>query len=269
MINYNAIVEDIKKITIEASKKIIDVYNSFDFEIEAKDDRSPVTKADKIANNYIVQEVKRLYPDFGVLSEESRDTMDRFERQHVWVIDPLDGTKEFIKKNGEFTVNIGLVKNGEPVLGVVGIPARGEYYFASKDNGAFYQNKEGQVSGIKCSSHDRIEKMTLVKSRSHASEKIGRLIEKYKFAAVKERGSSIKICLIASGLADVYYRFGMTNEWDICAAHAILNEAGGRMSDCQGNRITYNKKDTLNKNGFIASNNMIHNRLIEIANESA
>ena len=265
--NYSEIVQFVKEIAIEAGNKILEIYNSPDFEIEMKEDNSPLTKADKVANDYIVQQLGKAYPEFGILSEESKLTNERLTKNHVWIVDPLDGTKEFIKRNGEFTVNIGLVEQGQPVLGVVTIPVNGEVYFASKGNGAYYQDKIGKISPIKSSTKEKLNEMVLMKSRSHASDKLKDLIEKHQFASVKESGSSIKICLIAHGLADIYYRFGFTNEWDICAAHSVLNEANGKMTDCYGNELTYNKEDPLNKNGFIASNSTVHSTFVEIAKD--
>ena len=266
--DYQKIVTDVKEITIEAGKKIMEIYNSPDFEIEIKSDNSPITRADKAANDYIVQKVKEKYPDFGLLSEESKDTKERLHKEYVWVIDPLDGTKEFIKRNGEFTVNVGLVKNGKPVVGVVLIPVKNEIYYAVEGGGAFYESLNGENLKISASHKSEYNEMVMVKSRSHASEKLMKLIDKYKFKDVKDSGSSIKICLIAHGLADIYFRFGNTNEWDICAAHCVLSEAGGKMTDCLGNTLIYNKVDPLNRNGFIASNNAIHSKFVEMAQET-
>ena len=265
--NYSDVTANVVKIVIEAGKKILDIYNSGDFEVEMKSDNSPLTLADRVGNAYITENVSRLYPDFGILSEESKMTNDRLDKSHVWVIDPLDGTKEFIKRNGEFTVNVALVEDGIPVSGVVGIPVKDEIYYASKGGGAYHMDASGRVSQIKTSKRDEIQDMVMVKSRSHASEALQHLIDTYPFAEVKESGSSIKICLIADGLADVYFRFGFTNEWDICAAHCVLQEAGGLLTDGYGDIMNYNKKDPLNRRGFIASNNSLHDKLIDIASQ--
>jgi 3'(2'), 5'-bisphosphate nucleotidase len=134
--------------------------------------------------------------------------------------------------------------------------------------GAFYESLNGEKIKITASHKSEYNEMVMVKSRSHASEKLMKLIDKYKFKDVKDSGSSIKICLIAHGLADIYFRFGNTNEWDICAAHCVLSEAGGKMTDCLGNSLIYNKVDPLNRNGFIASNNAIHSKFVEMAQET-
>lgn len=267
MINYSEIVLNVKEIAVVAGNKILEIYNSGDFEVEMKSDNSPLTLADRVANAYITENVSKLYPDFGILSEESKFTNSRLNKKHVWVIDPLDGTKEFIKRNGEFTVNIALVEDGVPVVGVVVIPDKNETYFASKNRGAFHEDAVGGIKQIETSSKESIEQMVLVKSRSHASDALQNLIDTYRFAEVKESGSSIKICLIALGLADVYFRFGFTNEWDICAAHCVLQEAGGDLTDAYGHRIEYNKKDPLNRQGFVASNNSLHKKLIDISSQ--
>lgn len=263
--NYTEVLNIVKGIAIEAGKIILEVYNSPDFEVELKSDRSPVTKADKLANEYIVENLKANFPEFGVLAEESKKDPSRLEKKYVWIVDPLDGTKEFIKRNGEFTVNIGLVEDGIPKVGVVGVPAKKETYFAACDLGAFYEDAQGIVTKIGCSTIDKIEEMTLVKSRSHASEQLTNMLNDYHFKATKDSGSSIKICLIARGAAEVYFRFGPTNEWDVCAAHCVLNEAGGKMTKCSGDEITYNHEETLNTNGFIASNNVLHQKFVEMA----
>lgn len=262
--NYAEMLEFVKNVAVEAGDKMLEIYNGTDFEIEIKSDNSPVTKADKVGNDHIIQRLQEKYPEIGILSEESKQSDDRFSKEYVWIIDPLDGTKEFIKRNGEFTVNIGLVKDGRPELGVVTIPAKGEAYVAAKGLGTHFQDNKGAISKVVSSDKSKIAEMTLVKSRSHASANLQKLLDKHHFAATRDSGSSIKICLIARGQAEVYYRFGPTNEWDICAAHCVLNEAGGRLTDIYGEEITYNKKDTLNKNGFIATNNTIHSYLIEL-----
>ncbi|MCK5739111.1 3'(2'),5'-bisphosphate nucleotidase CysQ, partial [bacterium] len=165
------------------------------------------------------------------------------------------------------TVNIGLAVNGAPVLGVVFVPAKNELYYAAQGIGAFYQGADGPEELIHASAKSSIEEMALMKSRSHASEKLTGLLDKYHFASVKESGSSIKICRIARGEAEVYYRFGPTNEWDICAAHCVIKEAAGAMTALDGTVLNYNKPDPLNRGGFLASNNTIHQQLVKIAAE--
>ncbi|MBN1155694.1 3'(2'),5'-bisphosphate nucleotidase CysQ [candidate division KSB1 bacterium] len=258
-------VDDIVALSRLAGEQIMTVYKSVDFGIERKDDNSPLTIADKKANELITNHLRRNYPDCGILAEESRDTMERLQKKHVWIVDPLDGTKEFIKRNGEFTVNIALVENGKPILGVVYVPVSQEVYYGAAGCGAYYRCGDTPAERIRCSDKTDIPSMILVKSRSHAGDKMQRIQERYSFADVLECGSSIKICKIAIGKADVYFRFGLTSEWDICAAHCVLTEAGGRITDCPGDEIVYNRTDILNRNGFIASNGTIHVQFVDIA----
>jgi 3'(2'), 5'-bisphosphate nucleotidase len=265
--NYQEIVNFVKSVAIEAGNRIMQVYNRPDFEVQLKSDNSPITLADRLANVYIIEQLQTVFPDFGILSEESKDNPVRLEKPFVWIIDPLDGTKEFIKRNGEFTVNIGLVENGDPRLGVIWVPALADLYFAAEGLGAFYERPGQPALPIHCSTRSKIEEMILMKSRSHAGEKEALLIEKYKFTAVRTSGSSIKLCLIACGEADVYFRFGPTSEWDICAANCILEQAGGKLTDCLGNPVLYNRPDPLNRNGFIGSNNTIHTQFHQICTE--
>ncbi len=261
------IAEDIVALARSAGETIMEVYERVDFGIERKADNSPLTIADKKANEVITNHLRRKYPDWGILAEESKDTVERLQKTYVWIVDPLDGTKEFIKRNGEFTVNIALAENGTPIVGVVYIPVTKEIFYAAKGHGAYYRTADDREKRIESSKRQDIPSMILMKSRSHPSEKLLKILEKYKFARVTECGSSIKMSKIASGEADVYFRFGLTSEWDICAAHCVLKEAQGEITDSLGNEIIYNKTDILNRNGFIASNGKIHSEFVAIARD--
>ena len=245
--------ETAKDAAISAGKTIMEVYD--DYDIETKLDNSPVTTADLKADKIIIEKLK----GFGIpiLTEESEDDFKRLDSSYVWIVDPLDGTKEFISKNGEFTVNIALVRDGKPVLGVICAPAIDEMYYAL--DGAYFNGKKIDVSDI-----DSLSDMVLMKSRSHADDKLS-IIEN-KFRESKSRGSSLKGCNVASGDADVYIRFGNVHEWDICAMHCIVVEAGGKMTGLDGSDIVYNKKDTLVKGGFIVSNGKKHDELTKSIN---
>lgn len=243
----------------EINSKILQIYET-DFTITTKEDTSPLTTADLTANEMIVDYLRDKYPNHGILTEEEKDNKNRLNKDYVWIIDPIDGTKEFIKKNGEFTINIALTYRREPILGVISAPAMREIYFAEKNKGAFIL-KNQKVSRIKVSSKNEIENMTLAVSRSHISEHVTKLLSNFKNAV--QKGSSLKGCLIANGTADAYFRIGYTNEWDICAMDIILREAGGTLTDLNNNVITYNNENTLIK-GFIASNNKIHEKLLNI-----
>ena len=246
--------------TIVAGKEILDIYEST-FEVEYKDDRSPLTIADKKSHNVIVKALHET--GIPVLSEEGKHIAfsERSSWSTLWIVDPLDGTKEFIKQNGEFTVNIGLVNNGTPVLGVIYVPVEETLYFAAEGFGAYRLDKAAHFKDAD-NIEDYINKsvklpenqerpFTMVGSRSHMSAETADYFqgirEEYPEAEVISRGSSLKICMVAEGSADVYPRFAPTMEWDTCAGHAIATEAGFTVvrPDTESPLI-YNKEDLLN-----------------------
>lgn len=237
---------------IKAGEKIMEIYSG-SIEVEYKENNTPLTLADKQANDIIVDSLLKNFPEYSILSEEKKDTKDRLENDWCWIVDPLDGTKEFIKKNGEFTVNIALSYKHKPVLGVIYVPVTKELYYAVKGHGAHLKSqnfvKELQVSNKK-------EDLILVASRSHTSKQLSKLIEenKNKFKEVKNAGSSLKGCLIAKGEADVYYRFGLTSEWDTAAMQCIVEEAGGIFRQLDSSDMLYNRENTLNEKGFYIVN---------------
>jgi len=194
------------------------------------------------------------------LTEESEDDKSRLNNEWCWIIDPLDGTKEFIKKNGEFTVNISLCFKNHIVLGVIYSPVAQELFYATKNHGT-YCEKNNNVNRIFVS--ERLDNLRFVKSRSHGGTKMEDFLSenKDKISEVKVSGSSIKGCLIAKGDAEAYYRFGPLSEWDIAAMHCIVEEAGGIIGQLDGSEIIYNKPECLVKNGFYVLNN-IKNKLI-------
>jgi 3'(2'), 5'-bisphosphate nucleotidase len=247
-------IQDIITIAQQAGKAILDIYHTEDFSVEAKSDNSPLTKADKAANEIIVSELQRLYPEIPIISEENK-LLPFDERQHwnkCWLVDPLDGTKEFIKRNGEFTVNIALIENGAPVLGVVHVPVSGVTYYGEKHNGA-YKLENGEVRKFENSVVAYTEKQSIkvVASRSHLSAEtqqfIDALQQQGKSVEFVSMGSSLKLCLVAEGVADVYPRFAPTMEWDTAAAQAVAEAAGRKVlvhnSDLP---LRYNKENLLN-----------------------
>ena len=253
---------DICNIAILAGDEILHFYNK-DIEVTHKDDSSPLTKADLASNKLIVDSLHHLNFNIPVLSEESLvDWQTRKNWNKYWLVDPLDGTKEFIKKNGEFTVNIALIENNNPILGVIFVPAKSTLYFAQKDHGSFSIHTSVQLKNL-----DEAKKITVTKQsnivriigiRSHSSNTFTNWInKKFPKAEIVQAGSSLKFCLIAAGGADIYPRFGPTSEWDIAAGHIILNEAGGKILTLQNKEIKYNEKDSLLNPEFIASNNTI------------
>lgn len=238
---------DIKKvITIakEASVAVMEIYNT-NFDVEYKEDSSPLTIADLKANEIICNSLLKLYPKIPILSEETKvsDYSDRKKWEYLWVIDPIDGTKEFVKKTGEFTINIALVQNGVPILGVVYAPAIDVLYYAQKGYGAFKNS-----TSIPFKRDDN--KYLVVASVSHLSDETKKYIENIKTSKIKETtsmGSSLKLCLVASGEADIYPRFAPTSEWDTCAAHAIVLECKKDVVDAYTNKtLVYNKENILN-----------------------
>ena len=244
------VIETAKEITKEAGRIILEIYEK-DFSVDYKDDFSPITEADRKANDYIVKNLKSRYPECAILSEESKNDPERLKNDWCFIIDPLDGTKEFIKKNGEFTVNIALSYQGKPVLGVIGIPVTGELYFAVKGKGAFYE-KDGHIERIHVSS--RTKDIRLMMSRSHKSDKLLQLIQRNGIKNTLSVGSAIKGCLIARGEAEVYYRFGYTMEWDTAAMQCIVEEAGGIFRQMDDSGMTYNRVNNLNEKGFYIIN---------------
>jgi len=247
-------IQDIVTIAKEAGNTIMQVYKQ-DFEVEYKQDSSPLTLADKKANDIIEDGLNQLSVNFPILSEEGEEIPyeGRKHWEYFWLVDPLDGTKEFVKKNDEFTVNIALIHRDTPVLGVVYAPALDICYWAKQDKGAF---KDGQKLPLKTDSQRNTYK--IVVSRSHMSYETQAFIDAIDTQKEKELisiGSSLKICLVAEGEADIYPRLGPTMEWDTGAAHAIVNESGGQLNDQKNNNVLkYNTSEKLLNNYFVVAN---------------
>jgi len=239
----------------EASKVVMDVYRSSDFEVEIKSDNSPVTRADKLSDAVISKILKNEFPSYAILTEESIDNKERLNNDYVWIVDPVDGTKDFVNKNDEFTINIGLSYKKRPVLGVIMIPAKNEYYYATSDGGAFHVH-DGICESIHV--NDKTEDLTVLMSVFHTGEKELDAIKRHsdKIKHIRSVGSSIKGCVIAQGDAELSFRFSSnTKEWDTCAMQAILEEAGGFILRFDGKPIVYNKDDVYNHDGYVVCNN--------------
>ncbi|MCY7409611.1 MAG: 3'(2'),5'-bisphosphate nucleotidase CysQ [Chitinophagales bacterium] len=247
---------DINKIIAiakEAGKEIMVIYAQ-DFSVELKGDNSPLTQADKKANGIIVNALKELHPEIPIISEETK-LLSYDERKGwntYWLVDPLDGTKEFIKKNGEFTVNIALMSDGQPVLGVVYAPAQNKTWYGVKGEGSFILNEDGSKVSLKKGSNWRnLQKLKVVASRSHLDENTLKFVEDLKNEGKEvdfvSSGSSLKFCLVAEGKADVYPRFAPTMEWDTAAGQAVVEIAGGIVLNWNTKeRLQYNKENLLN-----------------------
>lgn len=241
-------INDIIAIAQKAGDVIMEIYSK-DFDVEYKDDKSPLTEADQKANDIIVDSLNALSVQFPILSEEGKmiPFEERKDWEYFWMVDPLDGTKEFIKKNDEFTVNIALIYNGTPVLGVVYAPALNEMYWAKQGDGAF-KNKV-RLPLLENESPEKI--LTVVASKSHLSEEteicIAELRETTKELLFISKGSSLKLCMVAEGSADIYPRLAPTMEWDTAAADAIVREAKKMTFEhLKDTALLYNKENLLN-----------------------
>ncbi len=243
---------------IEAGLKArIDIMKIYEagFEVEIKDDNSPVTIADKTADRIIREYLHNAFPSHAFLTEESEDNKDRLSNDYVWIVDPVDGTKDFVARDGGFTTNIALAYKHQVVVGVVVVPTTGEYYFASKGEGAYYVNAKGEKERIHV--NDKLEDLTVLCSVFHFNEKESQLIEKHKdkIKHTAKFGSSLKPCRIAQGLAEITYRMSMgTKEWDTAASDIIVKEAGGLFVEPDGKNMVYNREDVYNRKGYIVVN---------------
>ena len=237
-----------KRASVEAGEKIMEIYDSSDFEIELKGDNSPLTRADKAAHHLIMSFLDKT--EVPVLSEEGRDIPfeERSQWEYLWVVDPLDGTKEFIKRNGEFTVNIALVEGHEVVLGVVHVPVLDVTYYASKGEGAFVIKGKALAQPIQANEFTMADEgLRLVCSRSHRSDAVEEYLQQFTQPEIVSMGSSLKLVLVAEGKADIYPRLGPTMEWDTAAAQIVVEEAGGTViSQDTQEKVRYNKENLLN-----------------------
>lgn len=256
----NAVID----IARQAGEAIMRVYET-DFDVEKKSDNSPLTQADLAAHHLIVNALKQLTPHIPVLSEESESiaAAERNTWELYWLIDPLDGTREFIKRNGEFTVNIALIHHHTPIMGVVYAPVTELLYFAYSGQGAFKQAKYAPITPIRTRNFN-IDMLVIAGSRSHSDQRVQQFLANIHIATGRtpeliSMGSSLKICLVAQGTADVYPRLGPTSEWDTASAHCVLKEAGGDIFDEKGHVLRYNTKQSLLNPHFFATGNPAFN----------
>ncbi|CAK0769946.1 3'(2'),5'-bisphosphate nucleotidase CysQ [Gammaproteobacteria bacterium] len=229
----------------EAGRRIMEIYQS-DFQVDIKSDQSPLTAADMASHYCLVEGLGKLSPLYPILSEESSNIPfeERSQWETFWLIDPLDGTKEFIKRNGEFTVNVALIDRQQPVLGVIYVPAKDLCYFAAVGIGAFRQTGETTPEAIAVQSKAP-SPLRVVGSRSHSGEALLAYLDRLGDCELMVSGSSLKFCLVADASADLYPRFGLTSEWDTAAAHCIVRAAGGEVTDLQGQPLHYNAKESI------------------------
>lgn len=234
-----SLLEDVEAIAREAGAAIMKVYAG-DFSASQKEDKSPLTEADTAAHEVIVRRLEKLLPALPILSEEAvGDFSGPDDAERYWLVDPLDGTKEFIKRNGEFTVNIALIEHGRAILGVVYAPVLNVAYLAAEGSGAFKAEADGQRVPIRVAEHKEGASWRVVGSRSHAGDSLTALLHRLGTHELMSMGSSLKFCLVAEGTADVYPRMGPTSLWDTAAAQCVVEQAGGAVIQLTGEPISY------------------------------
>jgi 3'(2'), 5'-bisphosphate nucleotidase len=250
----------------EAGDAILEFYEG-PLQIEQKtgfDDREPVTQADRVANELIVNALRKEFPNDGILAEESVDTAHRLDKRRVWMIDPLDGTNGFIDGNGDFAVQIGLAEDGQCVLGVVHQPLTGVLYHAVRGQGAWIMWPDLKPERAAVSEQKELSLMRLAASRSHRSPRMDQVVKAFRVKEEIRRGSvGIKVGLIVEQQCDLYVHLSpRTKQWDTCAPEIILTEAGGRLTDLFGRPLEYNSPEVQNRNGIIATNGVAHDQIV-------
>ena len=248
------------KAAIEAGNAILEIYQK-DYKTSTKNDNSPITDAD-LKSNEVIKEILSQTKHW-ILSEEDKDDLDRLSQEIIWIVDPLDGTSDFIDKTGEFTVMISLIKNKKPILGVIGWPTENTLFVAQKGSGAFRFSNE-KWEKISVTKISEVSKCRTVGSRHHLSDKEKSFIKKLGIEDFTSIGSSLKVGKISSGEAEAYITTtNKMKEWDSAASYCIISEAGGKMTDMLGNDITYNNKDVYHQNGILVTNGLVHNKIVE------
>ena len=261
---------EIVSIAKQAGSAIMEIYAVPDMAVSSKADHSPLTAADLASHRIICASLGKLTPTYPVLSEESSEisAAQRMAWKKYWLVDPLDGTKEFIKRNGEFTVNIALIENGEPILGVVYAPVLDVCYYAERGSGAYVQRGAAKAQPIKVKAHATGKSIKVVASRSHSDARTEALLKQLGDCETISMGSSLKLCLVAEGAAHFYPRLGPTMEWDTAAAHAVVNEAGGTVCDAVTRELHYNKTDLHNPEFFVfAKSDMTCKQAVKALND--
>jgi len=249
--NNSILIYKFKQLLMNASDCILEIYNLSNFHITIKSDNSPVTKADIAAHTILINGLSSLTPTIPVISEENNESLSisKFHSTY-WLIDPLDGTKEFISRNGEFTINVALIENNKPNLGFVCVPTKKTLYWGGKNYGSFKSIENLYKSKVICASYPQ-NPVRVVASRNHLNQATIDFIKTLGRTKLIKVGSSLKFLTLAEGKADYYPRFAPTSEWDTAAAHAILEGAGGKVNKVDGSNLSYGKLNILNPN-FIA-----------------
>jgi len=243
------------QISIEAGNEILNIYNNSKINIEYKEDQSPLTMADIASHRIIKKRLKSLFPKIPIISEEESDISfeTRSKWRKYWLVDPLDGTREFINRNGEFTTNIALIENNRAIMGVIHVPSTRDTYYGDYINGSYRVDENDHV--LPLNSQRENDKRILLVSRSHLSDNQIKFLASQNEFVVMNRGSSLKFCMIASGEADVYIRLGPTSEWDIAAGESIVRFSGGCVTNIDRSEIRFNDKDHYINDYFVAAGN--------------
>ena len=259
--NLNQLIKPLSEIVSTAGKAILEIYNS-DFLVTTKNDQSPLTKADLRSHHIIVDGLKDITPSIPIISEENplQSFNERRQWGEYWIFDPLDGTKEFIKKNGEFTVNIALIRNHKALLGIVHVPVTQKTYIGCEGLGAQILSPSHEPKKISVCNKIN-QPLRIVGSRSHRGKSLDKFLSQIDEFELQPVGSSLKFCLIAEGSADIYPRFGPTSEWDTAAAQAVVEQAGGLVLKINGEPLLYNTKENILNPNFVVINSQIHKQL--------
>ncbi|MBI4473885.1 MAG: 3'(2'),5'-bisphosphate nucleotidase CysQ [Acidobacteria bacterium] len=256
--------DEAKRLAVDAGAILLEYYST-SHTVDWKAPGDPVTIADRSASTFIVEHLRRRFPKDGILSEEEPDDRTRLKHSRVWMIDPMDGTREFIEHRGEFAVMIGLAIEGVPVVGAVYQPTTEKLYFGAAGLGSFLQYKDS-VTPLHVSTEHVASRMTLAVSRSHRSSRVEQIRQRLGIKEVIASGSvGLKVGLLCEGRAHIYvHAGGRTNIWDTCAPDAILREAGGRMTDISNAPLKYDQPEVRNLNGLVATNGIVHDRVVKV-----
>ena len=245
---------------MKAGKAVIEVYKN-NFSYQVKDDNSPITEAD-IKSNGIIQETLSI-TNIPILSEENVDDLVRLKHEKIWIVDPLDGTSDFVEKTGEFTIMISLVQSSKPILGVIYWPTEDKLYVAQKNKGA-YELFSGHWKKLNVNNISNLEKCHAVISRHHLSESDKKFIKKLNLLEFNQKGSSLKVLDICSGEAEVYLTTtNKIKQWDTCASHCLISESGGKITSMYGEDLQFNTELINHENGLLVTNGLIHNKIVK------
>jgi len=263
-VNLEELIEPVAALAEQAGRAILEVYAT-DFDVQSKSDESPLTQADLASHHCIVDGLQKLTPDMPIISEESGlpEFDERRKWECYWLIDPLDGTKEFVNRNGEFTVNIAFIQSNRPVFGVVHVPVQSKTYIGCEGHGSVLRDG-GQVTVVRVADTSSTP-VRIVGSRSHRGSSLDAFLEKLGESDMVPMGSSLKFCTVAEGKADVYPRLGLTSEWDTAAAQAVVEQAGGQVLELDGKSLAYNEKSDILNPWFVVIGATDHDWLALLA----